>query len=847
MDPELWRKIEELYYAACACDSAERPAVLERYGPEVRRAVESLLAQEGSLLERPAREMLPDRTTTMGPSGEQPDHRPRTPGSELFEARFLPGTVLANRYRIVNLLGRGGMGEVYRAMDLVLGQSVALKFLPEAVSQQSDARERLYNEVRAAREITHPQVCRVHDVGEIDGQVYISMEFVDGEDLASLLSRIGRLPVGKANELAAGICAGLAAAHSRGLVHRDLKPGNIMVDGRGQPRLMDFGLAASVGKVALSEVRSGTPLYMAPEQLAGKEVTVRSDLYALGLILYELFTGRRPFEGKSIVTLLAAREKNVPAPVSTLCPEVTPSVDSVITRCLSPDPARRPASAQAVAAALPYKDSLAAVMAAGNTPSPELIAASGDAKALRPVVAYGVAAAILGGLLGIYLLRAPISVAPDQPPEVLANTGRALARQLGYTARPAHTASGFAPAGTLPVPELGFWYRESDTPLQPAWIGNLWGVPGVVTPTDPPLEPGMRLLEMDRRGQLLRFAAAPQSPPPVNAQVDWKALFASAGLDWSRFHQTPPARLPPVAADQVLRWTSPAPASGAVSVEGASWMGQAVYFHVRDTAREAAADRPLLRLIAPVLVLILVCVVCAALFLARRNLRRQRGDRKGASRVGGAMFWICAVQWVLAATHSFSVHEAALASAALSWALAMGVLAYLCYVAIDPAVRRAYPDMLVSLQTVLTGGKRDALLGRDILFGLGMGVLISVLLNLRSPGGPAKLDDYSGLTLRSLAAIWMGDLRLGVWVGLGMLALLSPLFGLRRKRRMRAGALGVVIAETTLFCLRDMPPVPDTSAWYASAPIVGYLVFAALAAYAARLAVGSGSGETAPA
>jgi len=193
------------------------------------------------------------------------------------------------------------------------------------------------------------------------------------------------------------------------------------------------------------------------------------------------------------------------------------------------------------------------------------------------------------------------------------------------------------------------------------------------------------------------------------------------------------------------------------------------------------------------------------------------------------------------------VHEAALASAALSWALAMGVLAYLCYVAIDPAVRRAYPDMLVSLQTVLTGGKRDALLGRDILFGLGMGVLISVLLNLRSPGGPAKLDDYSGLTLRSLAAIWMGDLRLGVWVGLGMLALLSPLFGLRRKRRMRAGALGVVIAETTLFCLRDMPPVPDTSAWYASAPIVGYLVFAALAAYAARLAVGSGSGETAPA
>jgi len=329
------------------------------------------------------------------------------------------------------------MGEVYRATDLMLGQTVALKFLPEVASDQPLAREPLSNEVRAAREIMHPHVCRVHDIGEIDGQLFISMEFVDGEDLASLLSRIGRLPAAKAGELAAGICAGLAAAHSKGLLHRDLKPANIMVDGRGQPRVMDFGLAAGVGQIAQAEVRHGTPAYMAPEQLAGREVTIRSDLYALGLILYELFTGRQPFEGATIQALLTAREKNPPVPPSAFCPEIEPQIESIIAACLAPDPARRPVSAQAIAARLPYKNPLAAVLAAGDTPSPELIAASGDSKAFRPAIAYGAAVAILIGLLGIYLIKAKIGVLPDESPEVLANAARLVAAQLGYTGEPA--------------------------------------------------------------------------------------------------------------------------------------------------------------------------------------------------------------------------------------------------------------------------------------------------------------------------------------------------------------------------------------------------------------------------
>ena len=143
--------------------------------------------------------------------------------------------------------------------------------------------------------MSHPNVCRVYDVGEIDGHYFLSMEYVDGEDLGSLLRRIGRLPSDKALEIARKLCAGLAAAHEKGVLHRDLKPGNIMLDGRGQVLLTDFGLAGLASQLAGAEVRNGTPAYMAPEQLTGKEVTVKSDIYSLGLVLYEIFTGKRPF------------------------------------------------------------------------------------------------------------------------------------------------------------------------------------------------------------------------------------------------------------------------------------------------------------------------------------------------------------------------------------------------------------------------------------------------------------------------------------------------------------------------------------------------------------------------
>ena len=160
-------------------------------------------------------------------------HRPPSSTSASSEdGRFPPGSLLVDRYRVLGLVGRGGMGEVYRALDLTLNQPVALKFLPHATASRPDVLERFHGEVRIARQVSHPNVCRVYDIGQVDGSAFISMEYVDGEDLGGLLRRIGRLPADKAIEIARKLCAGVAAAHAKGVLHRDLKPANIMKIGR---------------------------------------------------------------------------------------------------------------------------------------------------------------------------------------------------------------------------------------------------------------------------------------------------------------------------------------------------------------------------------------------------------------------------------------------------------------------------------------------------------------------------------------------------------------------------------------------------------------------------------------
>ena len=327
----------------------------------------------------------PECASTLGESGFGPPQNAAAP-----EWRFTPGTVLAGRYRVSEVLGTGGMGEVYRADDIKLGVPVALKLLPAHLAENEHRLALLLNEVRLARQITHPNVCRIHDVGELDGLHFISMEFIPGENLARLLERQGRLPAQRAVDIARGLCAGLDAAHGQGILHLDLKPSNLMIDDRGEVNINDFGLSLHLGASGPARPqRAGTPAYMAPEQYLEGEVSVATDLYAVGLVLYELFTGHRPFEARSPEKLAWLHCKKPPRNPTELVPGLDPAIERVILRCLAKDPGERPVSAQAVAAAFPGRAPLAegtvlqTLLASKLVSTRQLVETLGDARAAK--------------------------------------------------------------------------------------------------------------------------------------------------------------------------------------------------------------------------------------------------------------------------------------------------------------------------------------------------------------------------------------------------------------------------------------------------------------------------------
>jgi tetratricopeptide (TPR) repeat protein len=253
------------------------------------------------------------------------------------------GTLFAGRYEIIEELGTGGMGKVYRVFDTRIKEEVALKLLRPEVGAHARTLERFRNEIRLARKIVHRNVCRMFDMGEERGTQFITMEYVPGEDLKSLIRRIGQLPAGKAVFIAREIAEGLAEAHKLGIVHRDLKPGNIMIDKEGQAKIMDFGIARSIagGGTTAEGAIIGTPEYMSPEQVEGKEADQRSDIYALGIILFEMVTGRLPFEGETPFSI-ATKHKTEPPPVpKKLVPQIPEGLNRLILRCLEKDREKR--------------------------------------------------------------------------------------------------------------------------------------------------------------------------------------------------------------------------------------------------------------------------------------------------------------------------------------------------------------------------------------------------------------------------------------------------------------------------------------------------------------------------
>ena len=295
---------------------------------------------------------------------------PKPAGPRQKEGPLEIGQAFGSRYHIIKVLGVGGMGAVYQAWDAELGVSVAVKVIrPEIAADPTASAEiarRFKRELVLARQVTDRHVVRIHDLGEIDGIKYITMEYVDGSDLSTILKSNEKLPVARALRLARGIVSGLVAAHEAGVVHRDLKPANIMVGSDGEPTIMDFGIARSSGRDSVSPPPAGSvssgalnppPLpsdatmagavigtieYMAPEQAKGHAVDQRADVYAVGLILYDmLIGGRRSERAASAIAELQRRMDEAPAAPRTVDPQIPPEIDAIISRCLEPDPAKR--------------------------------------------------------------------------------------------------------------------------------------------------------------------------------------------------------------------------------------------------------------------------------------------------------------------------------------------------------------------------------------------------------------------------------------------------------------------------------------------------------------------------
>jgi hypothetical protein len=695
---------------------------------------------------------------TSGSPGVSPRKRGSSPGGRISSssnsfdgARFIPGTVLEDRYRIVAMAGRGGMGEVYRAEDLKLSQTMALKFLPESIAQDGAALARFHREVRIARQVSHANVCRVFDIGDADGLPFLTMEYVDGEDLATLLRRIGRLPSDKAVEVARQICAGLAAAHEHGVIHRDLKPANVMIDGRGKVRITDFGLAGVAGTFRAEESRAGTPAYMAPEQLAGKDASLQSDIYALGLVLYEVFTGKRAFEAATLADLRRAQEHSSPTNPSLLVKDIDPIAERVILRCLEKDPAKRPASALQVAAALPGGDPLAAALAAGETPSPEMVAASGESEGLRPAVAWVVLAGIVVSFTAAILLSSQTMlyrrVPLEKPPEALAEQARDILQSVGYSEPPVDTAKGFYEGkeflryvaerdksktrwDNLETGAFVFWYRGSPRPLaaRSSFFFSDAPILGSVWTDDPPLDKsGMTLVQLNPLGRLTQFIAVPpqvEKSAGATSSPDWTPLFSAAGLDPSKWPPAQPMWAAPVSSDARAAWTGSLAERPDIPmrIEAAAYRGKPVYFELigpwTRPERMQAYQPTRGELVSSVIfIVVLLSVLGVSALLARRNLRLGRGDRRGASRLAAFVFAAWTVAWFLGAHHVPNFAELGLFFEFLAWGLAWSCFIWVLYIALEPYVRRRWPATLVSWSRLLAGGFRDPLVGRDLLAG----------------------------------------------------------------------------------------------------------------------------------
>ncbi|HLM00771.1 MAG TPA: serine/threonine-protein kinase [Pyrinomonadaceae bacterium] len=766
MNIERWQKIKSLFEAAQELDAKKREKFLETAcdgDAELRREVEKLLdslENAGSFLENPAAAEVasmfenegtfvgaPHATGNIGSAGGNPQN-----------GKFVAGTLLADRYRITGMLGKGGMGEVYQAEDIKLNQTVALKFLPDKLEKNKAALERFHAEVRNARRVSHGNVCRVFDIGETaDNRHFLSMEYIRGDDLSSLLRRIGRLPSDKAVEISRQLCFGLAAIHEAGILHRDLKPANVIIDSRGKARITDFGIAGAETELKGEEIRVGTPAYMSPEQITGREISVKSDVYSLGLLLYEIFTGKQAFEADSLPNLIKKHQSETPTHPSAFVQNIDPLVEQVIFRCLEKNPQDRPESALQVAMALPGGNPLEAAIAAGETPSPEMVAAAPKKGALKPAVAVSLLACVFISIGLLMLMSKQTSlhrlVPLEKSPEVLRERSRELAEKFGYAAFDSY--HGFiretayldylkqtddAPARWRKLASgqpavIKFWYRQSPSPLVP--FGS-----GTIVVKDPPNNvSGMTQIYLDTKGRLIFFEGVPPRTDTGGGAAkhfDWADVFKEAGFNLADFREAESEWTPVHAFDERRAWTGKYPEQPDVPirVEAAAYRGRLVQFEIVEPWTKPDRQSPYqggvgTDISAVILLAIFFTVLFVSAWLAIKNVRGGRSDVRGAFRVAVFLFAVRMLGWAFQTHHVASPDEVWLFLSGLQSGLFWSCFVGLMYLSFEPYLRKYTPERVISWNRLLAGDWRNPLIGRDILIGGAAGLAVIVLGSLR--------------------------------------------------------------------------------------------------------------------
>ncbi len=560
-------------------------------------------------------------------------------------------------------------------------------------------------------------------------------------------------------------------------------------------------------------------------------------------MLYEILTGKRPFEADTLEGLERARRDSTLTNPSTLVKDLDPRVERVIMRCLEPDPQRRPASALAVAAALPGGDPLGEALAAGETPSPEMVAAASEGAAISPKIVIALTGAILIGLVAQAILSRKLSALErmhlDYSPEVLKQKARDAIQRFGYTDRPADDAytigwdtdfTSFMEARGNPDWDkilngpptlLRFYYRQSNYPLVAGEFHDDKLTPGIVThgesdPDPAPILSGMISLGLDSQGRLTKFRAIPpQIDPSPAKEFDWKMLFDAAQLDQNQFQPTEPQWTFLGTSDQRAAWIGKWPAADLpLRVEAAAFHGRLTGYSLIGpwtTPARMPPREPPLRDQVPSMMLIglALALLTGGAWFASINWKAGRSDRRGAFRLAQFIFWIQMLLWVLRAHLNASIGTVALILIAIATSVFYAAVMWTLYIALEPYARKYWPHALISWTVALSGRYSDPIVGRDALFGMMLGVLWIILDRMTDVIGQARgIMPNVGQTAylmgtRSTLGTCAAEVSIAIGVGLAFFLTFLLLRVLLRNQWLAAAAF--VLFWTSMAYLRARP------------------------------------------